>query len=511
MMESVLFQAAKLWNPDRPAAKNLSAFVNEEEPATHGILEFVEMVEKNHAPQWILNYNEQVDTDGKCVLSISSDALTAWMMVLPPIGSGAPVSPGDISQLLHEQAVCSGVDAIACIEACNQNFTAFTVAKGRKPVDGVDGKVEELFSRMVKHSVRIGENDTVDYRDLGWLQTVKLGDVICTITYPTDGVPGETVTGKPIPAKNGVMPRIPAGDNLKYSADKTKLLAACEGRVVFRDDNFCIDTQLVINSDVDGNVGNISMPGDVIIKGSVLSGFSVFAKGNITISGIVENAHVCALGDITISNGVKGDGNSLIESSKNIDCRFVENATLRAKGSIHAEYIVNSDISAFQDVIITRGKATLIGGSVRVGRKISAKTIGNAVNRPITISMGMDPEVLEQMQENKHEIAQLEQKIAQADKNIAFLQDQSSLDAQYTKLLHQLKFRRSIDSMHMTKLQKAVDKAMQEYDPLACEIEADTFYPPASIHIGTSSYALQKVWQKHKIVFRDGDISVIPN
>lgn len=529
-MESILLQAAKLWNPNADFSSNtLAEFVNKEEPATEAILDFVEEMQDKYVNQWLLTFKDfqywnenppAADTpdsasdapcaDGQCVVKISSDALTAWMMVLPAIGNGIPVSPAQAAEALERAGVCSGVISEAYLSACLECFRAFTVAKGTAPVNGTDGSVEELYPREVTPSFRVTDNDTVDYRDLGWLQTVKTGDVICNVVQATPGSVGETVTGKTIPAKNGVMPRVPMGKNLKYTADKTKIVAQCEGRLVFSSEAFSVETCLVISGDVDGNVGNIAMPGDVVIKGNVLSGFTVFAKGSLSVSGVVENAYLSAQGDITISIGVKSDGSAVIESNKNINCKFVENGTLRAKGSITAEYIVNSTISALRDINITRGKGTLIGGNVRVGRKISAKTIGNSTNRPITISMGMDPEVLQELQHNQKEMEQLEAKIAEASKNIAFLEEQDTLDAQYKKLHQQLKFQKSIDSMHVAKLQKAIEKAKESFDPEACEIETETFYPPATIHIGSSTYHSNNTWNFHKVVFREGDISVIP-
>ncbi len=534
-MESLLVQAAKLSKLKKVSSdNNLSEFINQEEAVNDYILDFVENVEKSYLPNWLLTFEElqqwnesHSDTtaptedvdgepveppflDGQCIIKVSSDAITAWMMVLPPVGKGVAVSPAQISEELAAQGIVTGIDAVACVNACMEYFTAFTIAKGSAPVHGTDGNVEELFARKVAPTLHITDDDTVDYRDLGWIQTVKTGDVICNITPAVKGVPGETVTGKPIPAKNGEMPHIPIGTNVKYSSDKTKLIAQCEGRLVFCENAFSVETRLTINGDVDGNVGNIVMPGDVVIKGNVLSGFTVYAKGNLSVEGVVENAYLSAQGDITINIGVKSDGAAIIESNKNIDCKFVENATLRAKGNITAEYIVNSNISALHDIYITHGKGALVGGNVRVGHKISAKSIGNSTNRAITISMGMDPEILQELQQNKKELEQLESKVAETSKNIEFLEHQEALDQQYKKLLQQLKFQRSIDNMHIGKLQKTIEKAEESFDSEACEIASDVFYPPATIHIGSSTYHSQKTWNHHKVIFRDGDISIIP-
>ena len=538
-MDSIFFEAVKRWKPETSfPSPDLSQFINSDEPVTDGLLYFIEYIEQTHIPKWIEAFDnwqnwqpeppqtendasaeeqeqpqelpQPPSVDGECIVKFSLDALTAWVMVLPPIGDGISVSPAKVQETLQQEGICSGIDSGATVSCCLECFTAFTVAQGRPPEHGTDGSVEELFSREPERTVRVDENDTVDHKDLGWLRTIKAGEVICNVAYATKGVNGETVTGKSIPAKNGTMPPIPAGQNVKFSMDKTQLIAQCEGRLIFSENKFSVETTLVIHGNVDGNVGNIVMPGNIVIKGSVMSGFTIYAKGNISISGVIENAYVCALGDVEIKTGVKGDGNAVVESSKNISCKFVENATLRAKGNITAEYIVNSNISSLGDIFVTHGKGTLIGGTVRVGRKISAKIIGNSANRPLTITMGMDPEILQELQHHNKELKALESKLAETNKNITFLEDQPSLDDQYKKLLQQLKFQKTIDTMHVNKLQKAIDKLEESFSPEACEIETKTFYPPATIQIGSHIYQSTKVWQMHRVVFRDKEITFVP-
>ena len=96
------------------------------------------------------------------------------------------------------------------------------------------------------------------------------------------------------------------------------------------------------------------------------------------------------------------------------------------------------------------------------------------------------------------------------DAGLPVLEEQTSLESQYKKLLQQLKFQRTIDTMHINKLQKTIAKLEESFNPEACEIEVDTFYPPATIHIGSSSYHSTKIWQHHRVVFRDKDISFVP-
>lgn len=306
------------------------------------------------------------------------------------------------------------------------------------------------------------------------------------------------------------MPPIPRGVNTEINEKQTELVASCDGRLVYHAGKFSVNTHLIIDDNVGYNIGNIAMPGDVTIRGNVEAGFLIYAKGNLVVEGVVENAYLSSKGDIHLKMGIKGDGAAVVEASGDIACKFAENATLRSQGSISAEYMVNCDISARNSINITRGKGALIGGTVHVGQKLEARTIGNAINRSITISMGMNPDLMQEIQNNRQHAETLRNKVLEHNKNIAFLERRTNLEPEYVRLLQQLKLDRSIQSMKISKLQKAIEQAEARFDPNSCEISFETIYPPASIQIGVCSYQVQHEWMMSKILLREGDIIVVP-
>ena len=124
--------------------------------------------------------------------------------------------------------------------------------------------------------------------------------------------------------------------------------------------------------------------------------------------------------------------------------------------------------------------------------------------------MGMDPEMMQDIQNNRQRVETLRNKVLEHGKNIAFLERRSNLEPEYVRLLQQLKLDRSIQSMKISKLQNSIEKSEALFDPKACEISFETIYPPASIQIGVSSYQVQHEWMMSKILLRDGDIIVVP-
>ena len=102
------------------------------------------------------------------------------------------------------------------------------------------------------------------------------------------------VFGQPVRGRRGTMPPVPQGRNIVYSEDRDRLLAACEGNLTFRSGRFHVENVFTVSGNVDNSVGNINFTGSVVIHGDVLEGYSVKAKGDITVMGIVEGARLSA-------------------------------------------------------------------------------------------------------------------------------------------------------------------------------------------------------------------------
>lgn len=536
MLLANLRKAVLFWNPDAVFKDNeMSNFLDSETMPCTNVERFLASLDGGDIKRWLIvadaykEWEEQQNdpeaehdeeppsADGECVVYITRDSMTAYVMVLPPIGDGMPMAPLRAVRELKRMGVTEGLIAGACESASLENFKVFTAAIGTPATPGIDGDIEDLFARETpkphqkESKTQNGRAvDTVNYRERHWLITVNAGQTICKLTQPVPGVPGMTVTGQILPPQEGKMPPIPRGVNTEINEKQTELVASCDGRLVYHAGKFSVDTHLIINDNVGYNIGNISMPGDVTIRGSVEAGFIIYAKGNLVVEGVVENAYLSSKGDIRLKMGIKGDGAAVVEALGDIDCKFAENATLRSQGSISAEYMVNCDISARNSINITRGKGALIGGTVHVGQKLEACTIGNAINRSITISMGMNPDLMQEIQNNRQHAETLRNKVLEHNKNIAFLERRPNLEPEYVRLLQQLKLDRSIQSMKISKLQNAIAQAEARFDPNSCEISFEMIYPPASIQIGVCSYQVQHEWMMSKILLREGDIIVVP-
>ncbi len=71
-------------------------------------------------------------------------------------------------------------------------------------------------------------------------------------------------------------------------------------------------------------MGNINFPGDVEIKGNVISNLTVTATGNIEILGAVEAASIIAGKNIVLKTGIQGMDKGVLQAGGNITARFIE-------------------------------------------------------------------------------------------------------------------------------------------------------------------------------------------
>jgi uncharacterized protein (DUF342 family) len=125
-----------------------------------------------------------------------------------------------------------------------------------------------------------------------------------------------------------------------------------------------VKSVLTITGNVDISVGNIDFNGDVDIRGNVISGITVSAKGNISIGGHVEAAIIRAGGNVTFKDGVNGKGLAKVESGGNISARFLENVTVNCMGDVYANYMLNCNVVAGGKVIIKGKQSSIQGGDV---------------------------------------------------------------------------------------------------------------------------------------------------
>ena len=314
-----------------------------------------------------------------------------------------------LRDMLASNNITYGVDVKSLLNICNgSNYNKdILVAKGISPVNGIDGRFQIHFDAAKDSKPIEKEDGTVDFYNLESVENVKEGQLLATIIHPIDGKDGISVSrdkityikGKPVPSISG--------KNTKLNSNGTKVFAAIDGQVDFSQGKINVFETLYIKSNVDNSTGNIKVAGNVIISGTVLSGFSVEATGNIQIYGGLSSVKLVAGGNIILRGGIIG-GNLSCEGD--LTSKFIENCKVFAKGDIKTDYVMNSNIRCGKNLYAINSISKIVGGKYLVGENIQANIIGSNANVKTYLELGTDPATIKRQIELKNDIPLLETK-----------------------------------------------------------------------------------------------------
>ncbi|HOV26862.1 MAG TPA: FapA family protein [Pseudobacteroides sp.] len=380
------------------------------------------VLKADRRPVKIAESQEEVKVDATASVVISSDKMKAFITFTPPEG-GRMLSEQEVIETLTKNGVTFGVN-----DELLENVIKYPVfneqiliANGVEPVNGQNGKVEFYFDTSSDRKPAILDDGRVDYRELNLIESVEKGRILCSLLPPMPGKAGKTVTGQDIPALDGKPAVLPKGRNVEVSEDGQSLYAVIDGQVCYAEGKVNVFSVYEVRGDVDTTTGNISFLGNVVVKGNVLSGFSIEASGNVEIWGVVEGATIEAGGDIILKRGMQGMGKGYLKSGGDIIAKYIEYSTIEAKNEIKAEAIMHSKIKCGNKLELSGKKGLLVGGVAKVGKLISAKVIGSIMDTVTELEVGTDPTLRERYKILKDELIKMEEDIKKADQAIAIL------------------------------------------------------------------------------------------
>lgn len=358
--------------------------------------------------------------DALIEVCILNNKLEACVNIVPPKHGGMGPNIQSLKTALTNQNVIYGVDEKTLHDICktpiyNRNII---VARGTKPVNGIDGTYKILFRVVKDLKPKENKDGTVDFYNLGIVENVKKGQILCTIKPPTKGIDGISVTKEKIPCRNGKPVPLLQGKNTALNKDGTAIFATIDGQVDYVRGKINVNETLFIKENVDLSTGHIKVTGNVIINGAVHRGFVVEAAGNIEIKGRVSSATLIAGGNIILRSGVNG---SKINCDEDLISRFIENCSVFAKGNIKTDYIMNSNIKCGKNLQTTSSISKIVGGTYLVGENIEARIIGSSAGINTYLEIGTDSTIIERQLELLKELPSLESKLHSLQSLISLL------------------------------------------------------------------------------------------
>ncbi|ADK80744.1 DUF342 domain-containing protein [Sediminispirochaeta smaragdinae] len=256
--------------------------------------------------------------------------------------------------------------------------------RGLEPLPGRDARIRVLVKEETPVDSLL---DQVDYRDFHHYIVASTDQLLVEKEEATAGRTGVTVDGKRIEVDPGKDRPFTGEENIRAESKNgvTRFFAAIGGVVHLSDHSVSVTELMVVEGNVDLKTGNVVYEKDVLIKGSVLSGFSVFSKGSVFITGLVENGvELRSEGNLSVQGGVIGS-DTRIQAGGDAAFGFVQDARVYCEGNLlinkyalNAHLFAGGVLSVFGKGVKERHQA-VSGGSCAAMLELRLHSVGSSV------------------------------------------------------------------------------------------------------------------------------------
>ena len=210
----------------------------------------------------------------------------------------------DVEELVRVEGLTYGLKIADLTEetlAASQG--THLIAVGRTPGETIHPFIKYVF----KESGTDVDDDAlrIDYYEVHGTEGVHEGAVLAVKDPGRLGAPGVDVYGKPIASEPLKKLDLVIGEGVRLSEDGLHAIATTSGLPSLRNGMIRVTDVYELAGDADVSTGNITMDGDIIIRGNVLENIKVQSKkGVIVVQGLVSGGTLRAGGSITVLRNV---------------------------------------------------------------------------------------------------------------------------------------------------------------------------------------------------------------
>ncbi len=350
------------------------------------------------------------------IMSLSQDEMECRAH-LEVKADGAPPSLDELIGFLAGDGITVGIDEEALTrllaDALPGKSANGLLAAGIQPLRGDDGSLEYTFVSLEPPPVRESSDDDekhqVDFRVVQQFINVDPDQEIGRILPPTDGIPGKTVRGKPVPSEVGKPLLLKLGQNVRCGGENGEILfSEIHGRVKQEGETVHVVEEYVIDGDVDFSIGNIRFNGFVEVRGDVLDGFQVSASKGLKITGNVGACRLISHGNIEFC-GMDGQAKGSILCGGTITAHFIHDSSVECLGSMLVDVELHNCSIHCRSSLVT---GTLSGGDCVILSGLEAKKLGAPSAVKTLIHCGVDYHDLDRMHILLDQLETLQQQIA---------------------------------------------------------------------------------------------------
>ncbi|MDU2066539.1 MAG: FapA family protein [Sporomusaceae bacterium] len=466
------------------------------------------IAEATGTPVKIADYKAEA-AEPEYTILVARDRMSANLSIKKPPRC-RPINLQEIMDKLAAAGIVYGIDEAAVQQANERPGSTVICAKGLAAVDGKSSEIKVLFDDANRGRPVEKDNGTVDYKDLNLFTVVKQDDVLAEKIPATSGSPGKDILGTDISPKPGKDLPLPVGKNVRI--EENRIIADIAGQALLTNGKVNVVPVIEIKGDVDLSTGNIDFIGSVTIRGSVQSGFSVKAAGDIEVMGAIAGGTVEGK-NVLVRTGIQGMNRGYVKALENVTAKFIENATVFAGGEVLvADVILHSRVSAAKKIIVEGRKGLIAGGTVSAGEEIRAKVAGTYMSVSTDLEVGVNPMLREEHQFLRREMKKLNVTLEQAQKALTILKsvDPEKLSPDKREML--LKMTKA--QFHLMGQQETHKKRLTEIEAMFDDMRygkikiADTVYPGVKVVVGTLVKPIRENMKFVSFYEDDGEIVV---
>lgn len=356
----------------------------------------------------------------KTYVKTKNNDMEAYVFLATP-DPGVVYTKEEVLRMLNDHGVTEGINEsnVAAMVRKGVYNKEIKVAEGRPAVHGRDGYFEYYFDMdQKKKQPLIRADGTVDYTSINIIKCVMIDDVLAKYQPPMQGKPGVNVRGKVLPPRPAKELRRLSGSGIDYDETMQTYHATVDGKVELNGSRLNVVSLHEIHGDIDAVFGNIDFKGDIIIYGNVKPGIKIIATKSITVNGIVEGSDLSAGTDIIVKGGILGAERSRIEAEGDLLADFVEYATVFVKGNVRANSILNSNVTAGDQILATGKTGTILGGNIYAMSAVSCIIAGNDAFLRTVIAAGIKNQVQQDQYALSHKVENLTAAIKKIEKEV---------------------------------------------------------------------------------------------
>lgn len=447
-------------------------------------------------------------------LEISADSMQAFLSVVPPTDAeGEWPTVAAAKDLLRQEGVNYGVLEEVLSSVVEKRVLAPTlIAQGDPMTPGNDAELEFLFpTEKIRIAFKELEDGRVDYRDISTIVNVKKDDVLVKKTPLTPGESGKDIRSREIAAKPGRDKTLLTGKNVAWTSDGLTVIALDDGEPTLVGNRLSVNRVHEVTGGVNFRSGNIDFLGNVIIRGTIESGFTVRADGDITVYGNVEAGMVTCGGNLTVYGGIIGQDKSEIQCEGDFSVFYIERATVDIGGNLTIrDAAMHSRISAGGSVLMQGRKGLLVGGICRAGELVDTKVIGSRLGTATEIEVGVNPRIRQELIKTEESLKEHYDNLDKTSKILRLLDKDPT--SQRSEMRDKLGKTAAMLTLNISQLEKHRDELAEEVQNRYLDRGRvkvyENIFPGVRVTIGKATKLIRDEIRHATLVYEAGEVMV---